>query len=778
MSIHVYEDSYGLKTIDAETVLHVTEVGAYVNAYNRIVESIRRGQPLSVVITNATVALWFAEMSGKYGSAVVSFTKVTPSAELAQRWGIEVPQWVNDKDIVEAGLLDYCPADEVYRSFEETVLDAFFSPYLVLTRLPIRRMDGFLNDIDSDRWRNLRQNKVFRRVFKDRMQLWREQASSSEEVAVVDILDKRLSRFRVLICQFSIIQGYPREVGVRVLGDSFRVLRELPLSLDSLDISGVDLSQVQTQIEVYLNQFVERELSEDFVADLLSRVSGRLDIEYTYIRRLLRNISGGPSTGLVTLVRKRFSSLNLKPQELEFFVRPRLPKAPDKGWQIQEWINWATDEYLPYFRWVEQTGGCSEDLFAFARSYGDYMYSNYLETRSHYQKVVYRMLGNIKDMVAHRERVLFVIVDNLGYAFVEDLKRAFSEGGFRLECIDPYLTMVPSDTQSNKQCILTGQPEAFDGSKSYAQAVSESWPEYLGVSVAYLSNLKALASLTQLDNRVYFLNFLIIDRDLHNDAEEHGVSHHELVRFRLKALVNAISRFAREHEIRDALTVVVGSDHGSTKLQSEAISPYLLDFQPQETHGRYVVLSDSQVGKLSPELYEQDAYLVERAKYGTRSNYLVARGHRRFVDNSAKTYDHGGLTPEETIVPLAVFGCATEEIARPELLLKTEEFRYSVKSVVTLEVTNVNKVSLEELTAQILTRGVTSDVSEPHNLSAMSAVMVKVPCRISKPLEGSIDTLKVRLEYTVAERQYQEDYTVHVSVKSMMDLGASLDDLL
>ena len=58
---------------------------------------------------------------------------------------------------------------------------------------------------------------------------------------------------------------------------------------------------------------------------------------------------------------------------------------------------------------------------------------------------------------------------------------------------------------------------------------------------------------------------------------------------------------------------------------------------------------------------EFQCYTLDRHKYGLDNNYLIARHYYRFLKTEDNFYVHGGLTPEETIVPFVTFRKASVE---------------------------------------------------------------------------------------------------------------------
>jgi hypothetical protein len=133
------------------------------------------------------------------------------------------------------------------------------------------------------------------------------------------------------------------------------------------------------------------------------------------------------------------------------------------------------------------------------------------------------------------------------------------------------------------------------------------------------------------------------------------------VRQRLRALAEDVRTFAERIGAEHNLVVIVVSDHGSTRIPAEAPNPIDRCFyasRVSDQHHRYVTISDKELAAL-PDNVRFECYVFERERFDLPTNYLAARSTYRFAEAGAGIYVHGGLSPEETIVPLTVFTPAT-----------------------------------------------------------------------------------------------------------------------
>jgi hypothetical protein len=341
---------------------------------------------------------------------------------------------------------------------------------------------------------------------------------------------------------------------------------------------------------------------------------------------------------------------------------PRPPQPNPAGtWSADEWLDWAVEHYLPYRFWLEEIGQYDKEIAAQADAYAEWLYAHYPALRLTYPRMAYQGLLALRDRLAGPAPVLIVVADNLNGKFLPDLARYLQAQGFFAERSIPHLAMLPSCTEVSKKCLFIGQPEPFRGT-AYEKPTLAAWESALGGRrVRYLSGIGVLRSVKRREHDVYFLNYTPVDKILHEDEQQTGVPTSAAVRQRLRALAGDVRTFAERIGAEHNLVVIVVSDHGSTRIPAEAPNPIDRCFyasRVSDQHHRYVTISDKELAAL-PDNVRFECYVFERERFDLPTNYLAARSTYRFAEAGAGIYVHGGLSPEETIVPLTVFTPAT-----------------------------------------------------------------------------------------------------------------------
>jgi hypothetical protein len=374
--------------------------------------------------------------------------------------------------------------------------------------------------------------------------------------------------------------------------------------------------------------------------------------------------------------------------------------------------------------------------------------------------------------------VLFIVIDNFNYKFLDYLKRRFENAGFYPATTKPYLSMLPSCTEVSKKCLFTGSPAPFEQT-SYEGPILDAWSDRVkDKRLHYLPYLGRLKEVQQQGNDIYFLNHTLIDGVLHESSIKLGIPHATAVRRRLGDLVTAVQRFAGRIGAKRELNVIICSDHGSTRIPREA--PNLID-QPFYTarldnpHHRYLALSDKEMEKL-PDSVDTECYRLRRRLFDLNSNYLVARGYGRFKRTDETTYVHGGLTPEETIVPLCVFQPVVETPKDLTVRLLDDEFRYGTKSTLHLELVNVNPYSCLGLRIIVLNEHVDYEPFEHDTLPGHQTLRPDIPIRIWRR-DKDVTHLRVQLSYQFLGERRRQVEELPITMRSMMESSFDLEDL-
>ena len=759
-------------------------ISDYAPIYARIVAAIHAGQPLTVVVQNPTCASWLQVAQQKYGVEQIQIEIISHHSRLADLWKVTIPDWVSNQAIARSGLLDIPLQAQPNQSFENVILEAFYSPFLAYDRLPQTYLVDLLNSYDAARWTQAGQRPLVRAVFSRRLEAWVKAATSESEQLLVARLRQDPAMLVHTLAQLKVLRGYPIEVGRRILGNEYDDLVALNLDLGALPVREADLNDVVDQIRAHLATSMRTPSPAKALPMMIEQVSGQLTAEFGILQSAFKSGDVNLNADLVRQIRLKFvpirDRLEQELADLDLLITPPRPPQPDPDgiWTADDWLLWAVEHYLPYRFWLEEIGLYDEEIASYADAYADWLYEHYAKLRLTYVRMIYRGLLASQHLLTGPAPVLVVVADNLNYKFFPDLVRYLEAQGFFGQETTSYLSMLPSCTEVSKKCLFVAQPEPFSGT-AYQKPILAAWePTLNGRRVCYLPHIGAMRSVKRRKHDVYFLNYLPIDRALHDDEQQTGISYSAAIRQHLRALAKDIRTLAERIGAEHDLNVIITSDHGSTRIAAGA--PNLIDQKfyadrVTDKHHRYVTISDAKLLAL-PDNVRFECYILAKQRFGLPDHYLGARSTYRFVDPGEGVCVHGGLSPEETIVPLAVFSPVTVEPKPLTIRLLADEFRYDVKSIIRLELVNVNQYACQETRVSVLTPNVETELVHLGELAATSPIEAQLEARIRRAA-GETASLTIRIDYTFLGHPRSQIAELPIEMKRIMTTTFDFDDL-
>ncbi len=776
-----------LNTVTAD--VKVAGVTDYVPAYNRLVRALHAGESITAAVSDANVGAWLRRLEERYTPERVQIKELTCRQRLSELWNIQVPDWVTDDQIVRARLLDVAISAQPGRDFQDFVLEIFFSPYVAQPRLPLGRLGDLLKSYDPRQWSEAMERPLISDTFRRRLQQWEDQAENPGEKLIIHWLQESPEGLTQRLAVLKVLVGYPPEVGHRVLGDQYDLLAQLDLDLSGIPVDESQMAPVLDQIRVHLEGLIRSNTAPEALETILTQASGHLEIEFDTVQRLLRSGKITIERDLVRRVRGLFAPIQRRPHldqalaDLDLLTsQPHPPQPnpdPSNPWSDDQWLEWAEKHYLPYRFWLEEIGQLTGDIVEFANAYADWLYERYPAMRLNSPRMVHQALPALKGRMMDDAPVLVLVIDNFNSKFFHDFRRYMRAQGYYVENLAYYVSMLPSCTEVSKKCLFVAQPEPFKRT-AYKKVVEKTWEQALnGRRVCYLPHIGALRAIKQREHDVYFMNYLPLDIAFHQDEEHVGISHAQAARNHLRAIARDVRAFGERIGAARDLVAIVISDHGSTRIPAEApnlIDPAFFAKRVLDKHHRYARISDSELAQL-PDNIQYQCYTFARNLFDLDANYLAAKAYYRFSPTTESTYIHGGLTPEETLVPVAVFTPLTASPKPLTVRLLGKEFYYARKSEIRLELVNTNAYACESARLEIQNPNVDAPGVELDTLPPMSQKIVSLPGRFRRSA-GDIEALHIRIRYDFLEQPQVQDTEQAIEMKSMMTQAFDLDELL
>jgi hypothetical protein len=447
--------------------------------------------------------------------------------------------------------------------------------------------------------------------------------------------------------------------------------------------------------------------------------------------------------------------------------------------QFQCWQEWATTSFIPYKFWLDQLTDRPEAAITaveeMADAYGDWLFQHYAALLSHGGILTNRSVrGRIADLLATpNSRVLWLIIDGFPTAYLPLLREALRRHGLSEVRSDYVLAPLPTITEIGIPALLNGlRPDDPAFTSDREDALRRAFP--LPKSVAFTAAVGRFAEALATSADLCCLHWWELD------AYQHKPQHHikgtrtDYIRRELHEYIGELADELRRLPDR-ATHLVISTDHGATRCLRDrsGIKNRKINEAATAKHERCVKLE----GKLLNEaehLDPQETYFLPSSLTHNPDPWVVARGYRYFGSNDAG-YRHGGLTPEETIVPLVVAKLGT--LALKPLRLTYPETRPLVLGSTLTDAAFVLE-NPNDFTVQLRELHLLEDAKATLPLTAVLAPRARLPLALSfklprnLPVAGGQVVLTAEIRYVVQA----EEHTDRIPVTIILPVN-ELDDL-
>jgi len=337
--------------------------------------------------------------------------------------------------------------------------------------------------------------------------------------------------------------------------------------------------------------------------------------------------------------------------------------------------------------------------------------------------------------------------------------------------------------------MLSGSWESQE--KSYEDILTKrSEKDWNSKKIIYLSNLKALSNLEPPKQpSIVLLNLLDIDDLLHSDVELRDTTYEEeLYRLFARLADSAKRLFDGWQGTSEHLSIYVITDHGASRIIEEEKasldSKVVNKLFPDEKH-RFSRINKAEADKIPQNLWSL-GYRFSQPFISEDVVYFIPRGHNTVKrPKKEKGYVHGGATPEEVIVPAAIFRpvkptwkALFARFLNLKIDRETGKAVFYIQRVIPLEieVQNPNPEPVQILQVDVLSPDTEVKACTRPNIEAGKYGTVQMDCYFHKSALGS-EELVVQLTYEIAGEKSTRDLTQAAEFKSALTGGFSLKDL-
>lgn len=680
MSVSLLIDVYSRKK--SPDYVHVDDSASYLDACRAIDKALNQGLSLNIVLHNPAQRDWFAQYRDR-----ISISTYDPCREFADTLGIKeallpVEILQDPKFIISAGLNEKAKLtppgspEKVCSWILEHVLDPVWANEKIDG---IEQLSALLSNLVK-RY-NLKIHPTLQALRNIRIAEWKE-ASAFKKVIKWLFADEPQRRAESLFFA-RLIWNYPHEIKLKALKFGSRwqdisLLEDAQSVITQIPIQECREFTLPPEIRGVIDDYLTENLASNKLDGVIGMLSGIPEEELPikkYLETYFDTIDETWSDTLVEL--NRIFANNQQTQSfinyLQVLVPIRKPAAilPTMSWE--EVSSWLENDYFPYYRWCSALGKINHTETS-VTEFENWLASNY-----------YRLTKTktfspcaVQPLIASRisnSSVLHVIIDCLPWIYGGHIQEKLMQKGVESVDASMHVTTLPTITQVAKPCLIRGQLPAQlpanldDSAKTYSELFAQSLRLNLAEVSYSNSNESDIESMVRIRKKAYLYLDNEIDRLTHRPINPDW--RRTLIESHLNEIVDGIINARESHKrlYGTELSVVISSDHGFTEQPENSTVLTVSENDWNVNHNRLLINKNKE--NPSPDDY---FHISTEMIGGGSDSYYVARGYKT-VGSRPRGAMHGGITPQEVIVPMIFIDSSVDTTFKSLSLAITGEIR-------------------------------------------------------------------------------------------------------
>ena len=769
----------------------------YVKACHALRESFSQKGSLKIWVRQRWHFDWLRNFT-EQTNIPCTFSEKTPRIILAEKWNVTIPEWLDDETVTDQNLLAMDVDVEYQVGFGDRMLVFFLGQAFYAEKLESGNLSGIVAAMTRPEVSgHFNSYPVLNRCFEEKVSEWERRSNQAWVKKVCSDLLNDPEKLWKELTLWSLLAGYPKKLLEYVVtAERALFLQNVPSeAISGLPLHRVAIEQASTQIEMFFKDLGPSVKSNSDFYEILKCVSGQLEKEFQLITELLASNLFEVSREDIFHVQEKLKSCpgisGGRLATLYQFVRLNRPSLPeeDESWEADQWINWVVDEYIPYRHWQTQNTHYDAKVEDVVQRFSDWYVEAYTAIHQDREKSLVHLLNYWEDQIKKEVLSLILIVDSLPLTFWDLFQEALAKAGFHRHEIAYRFGPIPSHTEASKPLILSGTWERHD--KGYEAILQDrAQKDWGGKRVIYLPNLKALSALQVPEEpAIVLLNFLPPDEVLHSDVElKDSTYEEELHRLFARLADSAKNLFERWPGESQEFSVYVITDHGASKILEEEKASFdskvVSKLFSDERH-RFSYVNKAEAGNIPENLWSL-GYRFSQPFVDEDYVYFIPRGHNTVRGlGSGKGYVHGGASPEEVIVPAAIFKPvrpAWKELEARFTNLridrKTGKASFYIQRVIPLqiEVQNPNSEAIQILRVDLLSPDADIKGCTTPYVAGSGYGTVEVDCYFNKSALGE-EELIIQFTYEISGEEYIKELKAAAEYKSAVTGGFTLKDL-
>jgi hypothetical protein len=741
---------------------------------------------------------WLKDYTDQLGLGA-HFKEMTPRLHLAEKWSVILPDWLSDDMVLGQSLLeiqfDLVKAPQDFSSaFLGQIIDSAFVSEAFNAK---DTMDIIKSLVSKEGSGAIDRYPLCATCLEDKCSQWIDRSSESWEKELINYLLFTPKDLWHWLSLGSYLSGYPKETLEYLLSPKqVQFVRKVPSGvLGNIQHEPEAKEQVITHITHFFVSIENQIKSIDDFQKVLAMTSGELLLEFQKIIEILKSNKFHITVDDIGMVEAKFSScpgvskgsLNL----LKHLVVPERPSliGSDDVWSADDWIRWTSLEYAPYRNWQTQNSEYDAELESTVARFSDWMIQEYPSVHKDPELSLIHSLRFLGDDTHKNELSIVLMIDCLPIIYWDILDEAMRNIGLNRHSLDYRFAALPTITATNKPSIVSGLWE--EKRSNYAtllQARSQS--DWRGKKTVYLSTLKDMSeqSLSQ-KPAVLLLNFIDGDELLHQDLESKNMTYEEELSRQYARIAESVSRLVEMWTgPREQVGIHVITDHGACRIleeESQSFDSKVVNKLFPDDKYRFVKVDEADIDSVSKNMWDLGHKFTPPFE-SEKQIYFLPKGHNTVRKSGrAKGYLHGGLTPEEVIVPVSSYKLVKTAFKRPatrfvglDVAQDTGLVKFYIQRIIELkiEINNLNSASLKVSRSSIIAPAADIKEFETKEIPAGDKATILMSCYFKKEaLEEN--NLAVELVYLIEDTEHTLTLELDCEFKSAQSSGFNLRDL-
>lgn len=466
-------------------------------------------------------------------------------------------------------------------------------------------------------------------------------------------------------------------------------------------------------------------------------------------------------------------------EKIRSLIKPELLSPPQienlsLSVQIEVWQKWAIESFIPFKFYLDEYPNNNDINLVeeYANAYSDWLFNSYSDIIQSGSKTNYNIAGIIHDEL-NESSVIWLIIDGFPAVYTETLNSVLKSHGINKIQQNFNFAAIPTITEIGIPTQLSGkfpQSDGFTNNKSEALKSA-----FSSKNVIFKNSIKHFAEALETDFDLCCLHWHEIDEFMHKEDNNIDMRRIEEIKRLLNTRIKQIANIIKSNTHKK-VKLIISTDHGSTKCLSRGFNiknSSLLEACKDNPKERCVEIT----GKLSKaNLDENEIYYLKKEITFNTKDWVIAKSYRYF-GRFDYGYRHGGLTPEETIVPLLICEIAQNEIIPIKVIFGgLVDLQLGYTEILNIHIRNDNDAVVEIENIQIL-EDKNFNIKITQKLQPLSSKLFEGNIKIPKNviILNQKAQLNVLINYFLFGGKQQISSIIEVPIKK--SINQNLDNL-